>query len=116
MLYCCVLDVDNEGLWPLLKDLGRSRASQAGREDFQPQCCTAEQSPPPRSTLVLTTNGKFGQLASHILQHFPAQPHHIALYLQSIGNNLESVSAAEVAVNALVYMGPWFGRHPFTNH
>ena len=41
---------------------------------------------------------------THQLPHFPAQPHHIVLYLQSIGDQLESVSAAEAAVNALSWV------------
>ena len=36
------------------------------------------------------------------LTTFSTQPHHIALYLQSIGDNLKSVSAAEV--NALAWV------------
>jgi len=37
-------------------------------------------------------------------QPLPAQPHHVALYLQSIGDYLESVSAAEAALNALSWV------------
>jgi len=39
--------------------------------------------------------------AEHGLQPFPAQSHHVALYLQSIGDYLESVSAVKAAINAL---------------
>ena len=42
--------------------------------------------------------------AEHGLQPFPAQPHHVALYLQSIGDYLESVSAAEAAINAISWV------------
>ena len=38
---------------------------------------------------------------SHSLTVFPAKEQHIALYLQSIANRLESKSAAEEAVNAI---------------
>ena len=40
----------------------------------------------------------------HELPTFPAKEHHVALYLQSIGQRLESKSAAEEAVNALTWV------------
>jgi len=42
--------------------------------------------------------------AERDLQPFPAQPHHVALYLQSIGDYLESVSAVEAAINAISWV------------
>ena len=41
---------------------------------------------------------------AHKLPAFPAKKHHVALYLQSIGQRLESKSAAEEAVNALAWV------------
>ena len=41
---------------------------------------------------------------AHELPTFPAKEQHVALYLQSIGQRLESKSAAEEAVNALTWV------------
>ena len=41
---------------------------------------------------------------AHKLPALPAKEHHVALYLQSIGQRLESKSAAEEAVNALSWV------------
>ena len=41
---------------------------------------------------------------AHELPSFPAKEHHVAPYLQSIGQRLESKSAAEEVVNALAWV------------
>ena len=53
---------------------------------------------------------------SHALQRFPAQAHHIALYLQRIGDNIQSVSVAEAAVNALAWVHGLAGLHSLTSN
>ena len=40
----------------------------------------------------------------HELPTIPAKEHHVALYLQSIGQQMESKSAAEEGVNALAWV------------
>ena len=108
------IDVDDVGIWTLLKEL-----------DDPELVRLAERLP---STLLhsradSTTKKYTGAYrrwktwaATHALRHFPAQPHHIALYLQSIGDNLKSVSAAEAAVNALAWVHGLAGLHSPTSN
>ena len=53
---------------------------------------------------------------THQLPHFPAQPHRIALHMQSIGDQLESVEAVEAAVNALSCVHGLAGLNPPTRN
>ena len=48
----------------------------------------------------------------HALPVFPAQGHHVALYLQHLAKSLESKSAAEEAVNALGWVHSLAGVQP----
>lgn len=50
--------------------------------------------------------------SEHTLPVFPAQVHHVALYLQHLAEALESKSAAEEAVNALTWVHSLAGVEP----
>lgn len=96
VLYVYVLllfiDVENVGIWPLLDDLDLARLAER-----LPSMLLHSRTDSTTRKYVGAYRRWKAWAQTHALQHFLAQAHHIALYLQSIGDNIQSVSAAEAA-------------------
>ena len=98
---CCVIttDVQTTGTWLTLKEL---EDPELARLASQLPSTVLKSRADSSAKKYLGAFQRWRYWAStHNLPVFPAKEQHIALYLQSIANRLESKSAAEEAVNAI---------------
>ena len=100
--YVATADIQSTGIWPLLKEFDDPELTKL-----------ASQLPATllKSRVDSSVKKYLGAYRCwrawaipHELPTFPAKEQHVALYLQSIGQRLESKSAAEEAVNALTWV------------
>ena len=112
-MYTIVTDIGSTGIWPLLKEFDDPELSElAGLLPATILKSRADSSV--RKYLGAYRRWRTWAMA-HKLPPFPAKEHHVALYLQSIGQRLESKSAAEEAVNALAWVHSLAGMDSPTN-
>ena len=109
---CCMLvphiplplqiDIESTGIWPLLKEFDDPELTRLANE--LPTTLLKSRA----DSLVRKYVGAYCRWRTWALAHklpaLPAKEHHVALYLQSIGQRLESKSAAEEAVNAFSWV------------
>ena len=99
---CTTTDMESTGIWPLLKEFDDPELSQLA--SLLPATVLKSRA----DSSVRKYAGSYRRWRSWAMAHelppFPAKEHHVALYLQSIGQRLESKSAAEEAVNALAWV------------
>ena len=96
------IDIDDAGVWPLLRGLKDPELVRLVGKLPSTLIHSRADSSAKKYTAAFQRWRTWA--TTHNIPPFPAQGHHIALYLQSIGECLESVSAAEAAVNAISWV------------
>ena len=95
-------DTESTGIWPLLKEFGDPELTRLANE--LPTTLLKSRA----DSLIRKYARAYHRWRTWALAHklptLPAKEHHVALYLHSFGQRLESKSAAEEAVNALSWV------------
>ena len=106
-------DIESAGIWPLLKEFDDPELTRLASE-LPTTLLKSRADSTVRKYLGAYRHWKTWAM-THKLPSFPAKEHHVVLYLQNIGQRLESRSAAEEAVNALSWVHSLAGLDSPTN-
>ena len=104
LLFCSVpaADVLKVGVWQLLQDLDDPELRKLA--ETLPMTVLHSRATSSTKKYLGAFRCWKAWASEHALPVFPAQVHHVALYLQHLAESLESKAAAEEAVNALAWV------------